>query len=124
MYGWLVGVRMAIAGALFTAMGFVARAMFSSMAGFSHSSMSGVFGGSTWTVYDEAGNVMDPGAWGLNPGDFGMAAGTPFGGLSIPDVNAPSDILTGFVIALGLVMLAGGILLAWYLKKWGQRTDG
>ena len=129
LYGWLVGVRMAIAGALFTAMGFVARAMFSSMNDFANDQMSGMlggFGGSGVTFFDEAGNMVSPGSLGLSTSDLnalGLGGSTGFGGF---DVNTalpePFTIFTGFIIVLGLVMLIGGALLAWYLKKWGSES--
>lgn len=120
-YGWLVGVRIAIAGALFTAMGFVARAMFSSMGNMADSMMGGFSGGVTF--YDNAGRVVSPGSLGLSAGDLNaMGLG---GDVSISigsSMNQPAGILTGFIIFLGLVMLVGGALLAWYLKKWGREN--
>lgn len=113
LYGWLVGLRMAIAGALFTAMGFVARAMFSSMNSFANDQMSGMlggFGGSGVTFYDQAGNIVSPGSTGFGGFDVNTALPEPF------------TIFTGFIIVLGLVMLIGGALLAWYLKKWGSES--
>lgn len=125
-YGWLVGLRMAIAGALFTAMGFVARAMFSSMNDFANDQMSGMlggFGGSGVTFYDNAGSVVDPGSLGLTPADLnamGLGGSTGFGGGSaLPE---PFTILTTFIIVIGVVMLIGGALLAWYLRKWGREN--
>ena len=127
LYGWLVGVRLAIAGALFTAMGFVARAMFSSMNDFANEQMSGMlggFGGSGVTFYDGAGNMVDPGSLGLSASDLaamGLGGSTGFGGFSMSSgLPEPFSILTGFAIFLGLAMLTGGILLAWYLRKWGR----
>ena len=32
------------------------------------------------------------------------------------------DIFCGFITFLGVVQLAGGIVLAWYLKKKGQEA--
>ena len=121
-YGWLVGVRIAIAGALFTTMGFVARAMFSSMGNMADS-MMGSFSGGGVTFYDNAGRVVSPGSLGLSAGDLNaMGLG---GNVSISIGSAmsqPADILTGSIIFLGLVMLVGGALLAWYLKKWGREN--
>lgn len=122
MYGWLVGVRMAIAGALFTAMGFVARAMFSSMNDFANDQMSGMlggFGGSGVTFFDAAGNMVAPGSLGLSSSDLNAMG---LGGFSSSAMTSPADILTGFIIILGLIMLIGGALLAWYLKKWGAEN--
>lgn len=127
-YGWLVGLRMAIAGALFTAMGFVARAMFSSMNDFANDQMSGLmggFGGSSVTFYDNAGNAVDPGSLGLTPASLnamGLGGSTGFGFDVSSALPEPLSIFTGFIIILGLLMLIGGILLAWYLRKWGREN--
>ena len=136
-FGWLFGVRMAISGALFTAMGFVAKAMFSSMDriasdGFQsveNMAMNGFNAiggyGSGVTFYDNAGNVIDPNAWGIDVSQFGLGSGTSFGlgNFSVSTgMSQPFDIFCGFIILVGLVMLIGGGLLAWYLKKWGEKS--
>ena len=121
-YGWLVGLRIAIAGALFTAMGFVARAMFSSMGNMADSMMGG-FSSGGMTFYDNAGRAVDPGSLGLSASDLNaMGLGGGFGTSIGSAMTQPADILTGFIIFLGLVMLVGGALLAWYLKKWGRKN--
>jgi len=127
-YGWLVGLRIAIAGALFTGMGFVARlmssAMLSSMTDIS-STMMGGFGGGSVTFYDNAGNMIDPASLGLSAADIAsMGMGysrDPFGPVAAQMTN-PFNIFCGFIIVVGLVMLVGGGLLAWRLKKWGQES--
>lgn len=130
-YGWIIGVRMAISGALFTAMGCVARAMFSSMTQMAADGFSGMFPASAnagLTVYDSAGNIIDPASIGLTDsalsamGIPGGSTYSPFGGISMTITeNNPADILCTFIIVLGLMLLIGGALLAWYLKKWGQQ---
>ncbi|MBQ7848924.1 MAG: helix-turn-helix transcriptional regulator [Clostridia bacterium] len=122
LYGWLVGVRVAIAGALFTAMGFVAKAMFGSMFSIGTSGLGGFGSMGGVTAYDSAGNVMDLGQFGLTPADLGVT-GSPFGGMSIASqMNAPADIFCNFVIVLGVAMLIGGAVLAWYLRKWASEN--
>ncbi|MBR3763247.1 MAG: helix-turn-helix domain-containing protein [Clostridia bacterium] len=124
-YGWLLGVRIAISGALFTALGFIARLMSSAMNSTMSdmgSGMLGGFGGSGVTFYDASGNAVSPGSLGLSSTDLtalGLGGGSGFG-FDVSAMTQPFDILCGFIITLGLVMLAGGALLAWYLKKWGQ----
>lgn len=131
-FGWLFGVRIAIGGALFTAMGFVAKAMFGSMNRMANDGFSSIFGGGMGayenagvTFFDNAGNVVDPGTLGITDlTPFGVTSGSPFGfsNFSISaGVPEPFAIMCNFIIVLGLVMLIGGALLAWYLKKWGQR---
>ncbi len=131
-FGWLFGVRIAISGALFTAMGFVAKAMFSSMDrmasdGFNSvlNSGLGAYENAGVTFYDNAGNVIDPNAWGIDVSQFGLGGGTSFGlgNFSVSTgMSEPFDIFCGFIIIVGLVMLIGGGLLAWYLKKWGEKS--
>ena len=131
-YGWLFGVRMAISGALFTAMGLVANAMFSSM-GNSFGSITGNMFSANQnagvTFFDNAGNMVDPSQLGLSSSDLsalglgGSMGYDPFGSISITSsMTEPFDIFCGFIIFIGLLLLIGGIVLAWYLKKWGQES--
>lgn len=131
-YGWLFGLRMAISGALFTAMGFVAKAISSAMTGSFNSMVDGMFPAASnagVTFYDGAGNVVDPSAWGLSASDLqsmgvGASSGySTFGGLDITaSVTDPFDIMCNFIICIGLALLIGGIALAWYLKKKGREA--
>ena len=93
-YGWLFGVRMAIGGGVFTVFGFVMQAAMGSFTRSADRFMAGSYfgdlGGVVWT--DEAGHVLGQ-----------------FGGTSAPD---PGSIISGFVIAVGLVMLIAGIVIA------------
>ena len=132
-YGWIFGLRMAISGALFTGMGMVGKAMFSSMDQSFNGMVSGMYPANQnagITFFDEAGNMVDPSHFGLSAGDvnalFGGGGATgfsPFGGVSVTaSMTEPPDILCNFIICIGLVMLIGGALLAWYLKKKGQES--
>ncbi len=131
-YGWLFGVRMAISGALFTAMGFVARAISSSMTNSFNGMVDGLFPATHnagVTFYDNAGNIVDPALFGLSSSDLqalgiGSSAGySPFGGMNITaSMTDPFDIMCNFIIVIGLTLLIGGALLAWYLKKKGQEA--
>ena len=131
-YGWLYGVRMAISGALFTLMGFVGKAMFGAMTSSFDGMVSGMFHATSnagMTFYDNAGNVVDPSALGLSTSDLnalglGGASGySPFGGISVTaSMTDPASILCNFIIVIGLALLIGGLLLAWYLKKKGQEA--
>lgn len=125
-YGWLFGVRMAISGAIFTAMGIVANAMFSSMgrmANDSFQSIGNMFGGGSATFYDNAGNVIDPSSLGIDVSQFGVTGGSPFGHFTASaSISEPFDIMCSFIIGIGLVLLIGGLLLALYLKKKGQES--
>jgi len=126
-YGWLYGVRMAISGALFTVIGFVANAMFGAMGSSFTMDTPGFHSGVTF--YDNAGNVVDASHFGLSASDLnalglGSSGGySPFGGISLSTGMAePFDIFCNFMIFVGLALLIGGLLLAWYLKKKGQEA--
>ncbi len=128
-YGWIFGLRMAVSGALFTAMGFVGKAMFgamiSSFDGFDpYASMFPATQNAGITFFDEAGNVVNPASLGITDlTPFGVTSGSPFGGISMStSMTNPADILCNFIIFIGLVMLIGGAVLAWYLKKKGQES--
>lgn len=131
-YGWLFGVRLAISGALFIMMGLVALAMSSSMNNSFNNMEGGMFPATSnagITFYDNAGNVVDPSHFGLSDSDLaalglgGSSGYSPFGNFSMTaSVTEPFDIFCGFIIMLGVVQLAGGVFLAWYLKKKGQES--
>ena len=89
-YGWLFGVYMAVGGGLFTAMGLVMRAMFGAFADTAGELVAAPFGGmgAIWT--DEAGNILGR-----------STSASPAG-----------NILSGFVIGLGVVLLIAGIVIA------------
>lgn len=128
-YGWIVGVRMAIGGALFAAMGLVGKAMFRSIGGLGSGPVGGMSGGIT--AYDSAGNVIDIGDLGLSAADlgigssfdfnspFGFGVSSAYGGVDGMAVMQPAMILCNFIIGVGVVLLVGGAVLAWYLKKKG-----
>ena len=132
-YGWLFGVRMAISGALFTGMGMVGKAMFGAMTSSFDGMVSGMFPATQnagITFYSEAGKVIDPPLSVLSTNALNEMLGvgntsgfSPFGGISMTaGMTEPPDILCNFIICIGLVMLIGGALLAWYLKKKGQES--
>ena len=131
-YGWLFGVRLAISGALFILMGLVMLAESSSMTNSFNDMADSLYPAvqnAGVTFYDEAGNIVDPSYFGLTDSDLsamglgGYSGYGGFGGLTITtSMTEPFDIFCGFIIFLGVVQLAGGLLLAWYLKKKGQES--
>lgn len=121
-YGWIVGLRIAVSGAIFTALGFVAKAMFGSMNDYASQQMGGLFGGGGVTAYDNAGNVIDLADLGLSASDFGAVGGSTFGFSTVSAMPNTFSILCNFIIGVGLVLLIGGAVLAWYLKKKGQEA--
>ena len=124
-YGWLYGVRMAISGALLLMIGLVANAMFTSMDS-SFSAELPDFPYRGMTFYDEAGNMVDPSHFGLTNNDLaamGLGGSSGYSTFSMTtSMTEPIDIFCGFIIFLGLIMLIGGAVLAWYLKKKGQES--
>lgn len=115
-YGWLYGVYTALAGLGFIVIGAVARGVSLSMersffgstgmdpfggyGGFSD------FAGSGTIWYDSAGNVISSpfGSSGMGGGGF----------------TNPVAVVGTVVIAIGVVMLIAGVVLAVYLKKRGN----
>lgn len=127
-YGWLIGVREAIGGALFLFMGVLMKAVTGSMSttmdGFMNTSPFGGFsGGAVWT--DEFGNVVDGPI--LSDAELNSILGnefgySPFGNVTV-SVTDPMDIMANFVIFLGAVMLVMGVAVAVWLKKKGSMPE-
>lgn len=95
-YGWLLGVYMAVGGGLFAGLGALGKFMVESM----FSGMNGItdpFGGG-FPMYD---SVFDQFQQQANQ----MAA------------NNPVSIMCNAVMIFGLILMAGGIILAIYFKK-------
>ncbi len=102
-YGRLFGVYLAVAGAVFTAIGALMRGIASSMQQSFNDSVSG-FGLGAFNAFDTTG-IM-PG-YTVTVTDVAQ---------SIQPSN-PVVIMGTFVIVLGLVMLAAGVVLAIVLKR-------
>ena len=101
-YGWLSGVYIAVVGAFFTLMGAAARGISNSMMnGFQSSvdSMLGGFAGQTVYINGELVNTSSS-----------LAASNPVA------------MLGGVIIALGVIMMIGGTVLAVVLKKKGKNA--
>lgn len=113
-FGWLYGVRTAIGGAIFAAFGFLMRAM---MGSFTQSiSFGDPFGAaSSVTWYDEFGNVTStPPFVDEVFGSVGMSGGM------ISSFTSPAEMISGFVIFIGVATMIAGIVMAVLLKKWGE----
>lgn len=109
-FGWIFGVRLAVSGGLFAAIGVIARIMFRRM------------------LFGFSGNVMPSVSFDpvMEFGDFSV---TGIGGVDSSFVTVTNSawgtasIFTGFIIVLGLAIMAVGIILAVKLKKWGESHD-
>ena len=98
-YGWLLGVRMAVSGLLFTLIGGAARAISNSMMrGFSNSMFDSIGGFAGQTVYID-GQIVNGGMF------------------STPVMSNPVAMLGGLIMGIGIVMMIGGAVLAIVLKK-------
>lgn len=123
-YGWIYGVRTAIGGALMTAFGFLMRSITGSFTNVGQNMMNpfgnaGSNAGVTW--YDEAGNVISAPPF-ANEIMGGISQGGGFQSFDAQFSN-PFDTMSGFVIALGLITMIAGIVLAVMLKKWGEKEN-
>lgn len=101
-YGWIMGVRMAIGGAMTALIGIMARAMFKTL----------IF--SNQNAFSSGG--FYPGIPGFEDGyGYGFSAFTSF----TNSAWNTASLFTGFIIALGLVTAIAGVVLAVALKNWG-----
>ena len=105
-YGWLLGVYIAGTGALFTAMGALAQSIAGSMiSGFDS------FGG--------FGSELN--GLGFGPGTILEINGVSVNGISDFAASNPVSMLGGFIMAVGIVMMIGGGVLAVVLYKNKQK---
>lgn len=108
--GWLYGLRVAIGGALMTAMGFLGRWMFKTMF-FSGAGTS--YGG--WTTSGDVPQSI------LN--ELNRQSGFVTSGLDSFHSTAwnVASGFTGFIIFLGICTLLFGVVLALALRSWGEK---
>lgn len=110
-YGWLYGARTAFSGGIIVLFGLFMRLVTSSF--FNTTGDMTPFGGTVW--YDEAGNMV-PGP-NLDAGTLN-ALGLPSS--SVSTGFEPFDLISGFVILVGVLIMVEGIVLAVLLRRWGQ----
>lgn len=109
-FGWLYGLRVAVGGALMTAMGLLGRWMFKTMF-FSGAGTS--YGG--WTT---SGDVPQSILNGLNRQSGFVTSGLD--SFHSTAWNVASGF-TGFIIFLGICTLLCGVVLALALRSWGEK---
>ena len=109
-FGWLYGLRVAVGGALMTAMGFLGRWMFKAMI-FSGAGTS--YGG--WTTSGDVPRSI------LN--ELNRQSGFVTSGLDSFHSTAwnVASGFTGFLIFLGICTLLCGVVLALVLRSWGEK---
>ena len=111
-WGWLAGIYIALQGAGLTLFGIIGRFMFSSF----FNSMGGMgFGGDPfggfpgdYTIYNESGQIIQSGSSG-----FSSFSGIQSAMLAIPTL----------ALIIGIVMIVGGLTLAYVLWKNGKKGD-
>ena len=113
MAGWLAGVYIALQGAGVALVGALARWGFGSMFAGSHQMMGGVgLSGGGWTYSGP------PELEGAIMGELGVVQATPFSGFE--------SFIMGFatvILAIGILMILGGLILAFVLWKNGKKGD-
>ena len=112
-WGWLAGIYIALQGAGVALVGLVARWGFGSMFAGSHQMMGG-FGlsGGGWTYSGP------PELEGAIMGELGVVQASPFSGFE--------SFIMGFatvILAIGILMILGGLILAFVLWKRGRKGD-
>lgn len=129
-FGWLLGVYISFIGAGLTALGGIAKFIVSRMVtGFSStvSAMNTPFGGGM-----EIAMQNENGEWVDVPADMAEEIFGSMGGMGYPAAdpsltafaeNNPVSILAGIMIFAGVVMIIGGIILAWYLYRLGRKAE-
>lgn len=122
-FGWLYGVRTAVSGALFAAFGLLMRAVMGSFVNTADSMMDPFFGGgmNSVTWYDEFGNVMDAPVYASEVLESMGMAGSAASFSST--ASEPFNLISGFVIFIGVATMITGIVMAVLLKRWGERTE-
>lgn len=114
-WGWLAGIYLALQGLGVTLVGVIARWGFGSMFRTSNQMMGGMGGfgmGGGWTYSgppELEGAIME---------ELGIAQASPFSGVQ--------GFFLGFstlILVVGLVMVVGGLILAYVLWKQGKKGD-
>ncbi|MBQ2726231.1 MAG: helix-turn-helix domain-containing protein [Clostridia bacterium] len=127
-FGWLLGVYISFIGAGLTAFGGIAKFIANSMVSGlkqSISSVTGPFSGSYGGIIIEGAEDLPDellqeiyGSMGGNV--IGYSPADPM--LAMAE-NNPVSIIAGILIFMGVVMIIGGIILAWYLYRLGRKTQ-
>ena len=95
-YGWLYGVRMAIAGGAFLLFGIAGLSMMNSVSN----------------------------EWGMNTGETFYIDGEPvvIGNTLTGAQSGPEGAFFGLVFFIALVLIIGGLIIAGSLKSWGEKS--
>jgi transcriptional regulator with XRE-family HTH domain len=113
-YGWLMGVYMAVAGALFTGIGALAK--------YAVSAMTSGFLKGTQSMMDGFQDSVS------SMGGYPSVGGDPFSGITSGFAGAvnsmmefnPVSMIGNVMIVFGIILVIGGVIMAVALKKYGQ----
>ncbi|MBR5445356.1 MAG: helix-turn-helix domain-containing protein [Clostridia bacterium] len=131
-FGWLGGVYVAVIGGGITLFGTLAKVISRSMVSSYTSTVESITtdffpGGGAVQILDEYGNAMDGEMADMvleAIGGSAPQASSPFGDMMTSQTqllqNNPVNILANVLIVGGIVAMIGGIVLAVWLRKWGQ----
>ena len=113
-FGWIYGVYVAVGGFFFTFIGIIAKVMSRAMVnGFTDSSLTQF----SPLFSDDFGSTLiaDPGLF------TDSQLGDIFeGSYNQPKIFNPVDVFATFIIIFGVIVMAAGVFLAIYLKKYGD----
>ncbi len=115
-YGWIYGVYLAVVGGLFTGLGAIGRYVANRMMMSANSLMDSMssFGGMAFgapTYVPGLGEV------------FGESSEIAGYGMSTFSQSNPVSIVCGCIMGIGILMMVGGVLLAIFLKRYGERDE-
>ena len=109
-HGWLAGLYIAWSGVGFTVFGIIGLVMVNSFTREASQMMGGFggFGGTYFTLPNGTAASID------SSGNLVVGGGGGFGSFLA--------IIPGACLAIGIVMIIGGLLMAWYLRKKGGES--
>ncbi|MBQ8332206.1 MAG: helix-turn-helix transcriptional regulator [Clostridia bacterium] len=128
-FGWLLGVYISFIGAGLTAFGAAAKFIVNSMVSGFTSSVTSMTNGMNPFGGSQYGGIVIEGAEGM-PDELLDEIYSSIGGGYVSSAdpvisfaeNNPVSILAGIMIFVGVVMIIGGLILAWYLHRLGKQN--
>lgn len=116
-YGWIYGVYVAVGGAFFTFIGFIAKFISDKIL----SDSFGEFGGEAEIIFDNAANLTEQ---EMEIIKNSLASQDMFSGIYNPINTAepfnPVGIMGTFIMILGVIIMIAGIITAVMLKRYGN----
>ncbi len=134
-FGWLVGVYIAVGGMGFTVIGALAKGISKAMVRSAQNAFNSIggmnpIGGSMGdaVIYDASGNLIEGEMAEMILGELNLSAGYDsfmpgMDGVTEFMTFNPVDMVGSVIMVIGILMLIGGVILAVYLRKWGQKSE-